>query len=161
MTEPDVAVSDATNIQLSIERDGDEYVLNGRKWWISGAASHRCKIFIVMGKTDPDAPRHLQQSMVLVPADTPGLTNVRHLPVFGYQDREGHCELLFEDVRVPVDQPDRPGGRRLRHRPGPPRPRSHPPLHALRRRGRAGARADVPAGRPSVSRSAGRWPTRA
>jgi acyl-CoA dehydrogenase len=102
MTEPDVASSDATNIQLSIRRDGDEYVLNGRKWWISGAASHRCKVFIVMGKTDPDAARHLQQSMVLVPADTPGLTNVRALPVFGYQDREGHCELLLEDVRVPV-----------------------------------------------------------
>src|SRR5215207_8997493 len=102
MTEPDVASSDATNIQLSIRRDGDEYVLNGRKWWISGAASHRCQIFIVMGKTDPDAARHLQQSMVLVPRDTPGLTVVRNLPVFGYQDREGHCELRFEDVRVPV-----------------------------------------------------------
>jgi acyl-CoA dehydrogenase len=102
MTEPDVASSDATNIQLSIVREGDEYVLNGRKWWISGAASTRCKIFIVMGKTDPSAPRHLQQSMVLVPRDTPGMTVVRNLPVFGYQDREGHCELLFEDVRVPV-----------------------------------------------------------
>jgi acyl-CoA dehydrogenase len=102
MTEPDVASSDATNIQLSIRREGDEYVLNGRKWWISGAASHRCEIYIVMGKTDPDAARHLQQSMILVPADTPGLTNVRPLPVFGYQDREGHCELLFEDVRVPA-----------------------------------------------------------
>jgi acyl-CoA dehydrogenase len=102
MTEPDVASSDATNIALSIVRDGDDYVLNGRKWWISGAASHRCKVFIVMGKTDPSAARHLQQSMILVPADTPGLTNVRALPVFGYQDREGHCELLFEDVRVPA-----------------------------------------------------------
>jgi acyl-CoA dehydrogenase len=102
MTEPDVASSDATNIQLSITRDGDDYVLNGRKWWISGAASERCRIFIVMGKTDPDAPRHLQQSMILVPRDTPGLTVVRDLPVFGYQDREGHVELRFEDVRVPA-----------------------------------------------------------
>jgi acyl-CoA dehydrogenase len=102
MTEPDVASSDATNIQLRIERDGDEYVLNGRKWWISGAASDRCKILIVMGKTDPEAPRHLQQSMILVPMDTPGLTRVRDLPVFGYNDREGHCELDFTDVRVPV-----------------------------------------------------------
>lgn len=103
MTEPDVASSDATNIQLSIVRDGDEYVLNGRKWWISGAASDRCKIFIVMGKTDPTASRHLQQSMILVPRDTPGLTIVRDLPVFGYQDREGHVELRFEDVRVPAE----------------------------------------------------------
>jgi acyl-CoA dehydrogenase len=102
MTEPDVASSDATNISLSIERDGDEYVLNGRKWWISGAASDRCRILIVMGKTDPEAPRHLQQSMVLVPMDTPGLERVRDLPVFGYQDREGHCELRFTDVRVPA-----------------------------------------------------------
>jgi len=102
MTEPDVASSDATNIQLSIRRDGDDYVLNGRKWWISGAASERCRVFIVMGKTDPDAPRHLQQSMILVPRGTPGLTIVRDLPVFGYNDREGHCELRFEDVRVPA-----------------------------------------------------------
>ncbi len=102
MTEPDVASSDATNISLSIQRDGDDYVLNGRKWWISGAASDRCRILIVMGKTDPDAHRHLQQSMILVPMDTPGLERVRDLPVFGYQDREGHCELRFTDVRVPA-----------------------------------------------------------
>ena len=102
MTEPDVASSDATNIQLSIRREGNEYVLNGRKWWISGAASTRCAVFIVMGKTDPEAARHQQQSMILVPRDTPGLTIVRNLPVFGYTDREGHCELLFEDVRVPA-----------------------------------------------------------
>jgi acyl-CoA dehydrogenase len=102
MTEPDVASSDATNIQLSIRRDGDGYVLNGRKWWISGAASARCAIFIVMGKTDPEASRHQQQSMILVPRGTPGLTIVRNLPVFGYTDREGHCELRFEDVRVPA-----------------------------------------------------------
>ncbi len=102
MTEPDVASSDATNIALRIERRGDDYVLNGRKWWISGAASGRCKIMIVMGKTDPEAPRHLQQSMILVPMDTPGVTKVRDLPVFGYQDREGHSELRFDDVRVPA-----------------------------------------------------------
>jgi acyl-CoA dehydrogenase len=103
MTEPDVASSDATNIQLTIRREGDEYVLNGRKWWCSGAARPRCKIFIVMGKTDPDNPdRHRQQSMVLVPRDTPGLTIVRNLPVMGYVDNESHCELKFDNVRVPV-----------------------------------------------------------
>jgi acyl-CoA dehydrogenase len=103
MTEPAVASSDATNISLRIERDDDHYVLNGHKWWISGAARERCRVAIVMGKTDPDAPPHRQQSMVLVPMDAPGLQNLRSLPVFGYQDNEGHCELVFEDVRVPVD----------------------------------------------------------
>jgi acyl-CoA dehydrogenase len=102
MTEPDVASSDARNIQTSIARDGDEYVINGRKWWITGSADPRCQIFIVMGKTDPDGPPHRQQSMVLIPRDTPGLEIVRHLPVFGYQDQHGHSELRFTDVRVPV-----------------------------------------------------------
>src|SRR5437763_4323961 len=103
MTEPDVASSDATNIQLTIKRDGDKYVLNGRKWWISGAARERCKIFIVMGKTEPDSPdRHRQQSMILVPKNTPGVNIKRSLPVMGYIDNESHCEILFENVRVPV-----------------------------------------------------------
>jgi acyl-CoA dehydrogenase len=102
MTEPAVASSDATNIELRIDRDGDEYVLNGRKWWISGALRERCKILIVMGKTDPNAPTFKQQSMILVPRETPGVTIVRNLPVFGYIDQEGHAEITFEDVRVPA-----------------------------------------------------------
>ncbi|MGY1811353.1 acyl-CoA dehydrogenase family protein [Blastococcus sp. SYSU D00820] len=102
MTEPDVASSDARNIQTSIRRDGDEYVINGRKWWTSGAADERCQVFILMGKTDPDGAPHRQQSMVLVPRDTPGVEIIRHLPVFGYQDQHGHSEIVFSDVRVPV-----------------------------------------------------------
>jgi acyl-CoA dehydrogenase len=102
MTEPDVASSDATNISLSIERSGDEFVLNGRKWWTSGALHPHCKIMIVMGKSNPDGPRHRQQSQILVPIDTPGVQILRGLPVFGYQDQGGHAEILFEDVRVPA-----------------------------------------------------------
>jgi acyl-CoA dehydrogenase len=109
MTEPDVASSDATNIETSIVRDGDSYVINGRKWWITGAMNPQCEIFIVMGKTDPEAPRdraqrHRQQSMILVPRDTPGLVVKRGMEVFGYDDHEhgGHAELVFEDVRVPA-----------------------------------------------------------
>jgi acyl-CoA dehydrogenase len=102
MTEPAVASSDATNIELRIDRDGDEYVLNGRKWWTSGAMNERCRILIAMGKTNPEGPRYRQQSMILVPRDTPGVTVVRNLPVFGYIDREGHAEVTFEDVRVPA-----------------------------------------------------------
>jgi acyl-CoA dehydrogenase len=101
MTEPQVASSDATNVQLSMVRDGDEYVLNGRKWFASNALHKNCKVMIVMGKTDPTAAPHRQQSMMVVPIDAPGVTVLRGLPVFGYQDREGHAEIDFKDVRVP------------------------------------------------------------
>ena len=103
MTEPDVASSDATNIRTAIRREGDEYVINGRKWWSSGAMDPRCKIAIVMGETNPDAPRHQRQSMILVPFDTPGVKVIRPLTVFGYDDApHGHAEVVFENVRVPV-----------------------------------------------------------
>jgi acyl-CoA dehydrogenase len=102
MTEPDVASSDATNIELRIARDGEHYVLNGRKWWISGALHPHARIMIVMGKTTTEGSRYKQQSMILVPLDTPGVEIVRGLPVFGYQDQEGHAEIEFSDVRVPA-----------------------------------------------------------
>ena len=103
MTEPEVASSDATNIATRIERQGDHYVINGHKWWISGAADPRCKVFITMGKTDPEAPRHSQQSMIVVPAETPGIRIVRPLNVFGYDDApHGHALTTFENVRVPA-----------------------------------------------------------
>jgi acyl-CoA dehydrogenase len=105
MTEPDVASSDAANVATRIERDGDEYVINGRKWWITGAMNPQAEIFIVMGKTDPSADRHRQQSMILVPRDTPGVAIVRGMEIFGYDDHQhgGHAELVFSDVRVPAD----------------------------------------------------------
>ncbi|MER7005069.1 acyl-CoA dehydrogenase family protein [Dactylosporangium sp. NPDC000555] len=105
MTEPDVASSDATNIATRIERDGDGYVINGRKWWSSGAMNPNCALFVVMGKTDPAAERHKQQSMVCVPRDTPGITVKRGMHVFGYTDAThgGHAEVIFSDVRVPAD----------------------------------------------------------
>src|SRR5690349_18118123 len=104
MTEPDVASSDATNIRASIRRDGDSYVLNGRKWWSTGAGDRRCKLAIFMGKTDESAPKHLQQSMILVPMDSPGLKIERLLDVYGFDDApNGHAEISFTDVRVPKD----------------------------------------------------------
>lgn len=102
MTEPDVASSDARNITTSILRDGDEYIINGRKWWTTGAMDPRCAILIVMGKTNPDADAHHQQSMVLVPMNTPGVEIVRNLTVFGYSHQNGHAEILFTNVRVPI-----------------------------------------------------------
>jgi acyl-CoA dehydrogenase len=103
MTEPRVASSDATNIESSIVRAGDSYLINGRKWWTSGAGNARCRLFIFMGKTDASAPRHRQQSMILVPRETPGITILRNLPVFGYDDApHGHMEIDFRDVRVPL-----------------------------------------------------------
>ncbi|MCW2621491.1 MAG: hypothetical protein JWL64_1093 [Frankiales bacterium] len=102
MTEPDVASSDATNIATRIERDGDTYVISGRKWWTSGAMDPRCALMIVMGKTDPSAPTHRQQTMVLVPMDTPGITIERDLPIFGHHDQHGHAQVQLDQVRVPV-----------------------------------------------------------
>jgi acyl-CoA dehydrogenase len=102
MTEPNVASSDATNIETSIVADDDHLVINGRKWWITGVADRRCETFLVMGKTDPGAPKHSQQSIVLVPRDTEGVHIVRHLPIFGYQDQHGHSEIIFDNVRVPA-----------------------------------------------------------
>lgn len=102
MTEPQVASSDATNVQMSMAKEGDDYILNGRKWFASNALHANCKVMIVMGKTDPDTATHRQQSMMVVPIDAPGVTIMRGLPVFGYQDREGHAEIDFRDVRVPA-----------------------------------------------------------
>jgi acyl-CoA dehydrogenase len=103
MTEPAVASSDARNIETTITRDGGDYVINGRKWWTTGASDPRCKILIVMGRTNPDAASHQQQSMVLVPTDTPGVNILRSTPVFGWQDQHGHCEIAYDNVRVPVE----------------------------------------------------------
>ncbi|HEY7875602.1 MAG TPA: acyl-CoA dehydrogenase family protein [Actinomycetota bacterium] len=102
MTEPDVASSDPTNLQSTIVRDGDDYVVNGRKWWTSGAADPRCKVCLFLGSSNPDAERYMQHSLVLIPMDAPGVDIVRTLPVFGYDAGHGHCEIAFEDVRIPA-----------------------------------------------------------
>src|SRR5882672_9302853 len=147
MTEPAVASSDATNIQARIERQGDEYVISGRKWWTSGANDPRCKVLIFMGKTDPNNPdRHRQQSMIVVPMDTPGVQVLRHLPVFGYDDApHGHAEIVFDHVRVPASNLLLGEGRGVRDRPGSAGAWPHPPLHAPHRGGGARPGEDVPA----------------
>ena len=130
MTEPDVASSDARNLAMPITRGGDHWVLNGRKWWTTGAADPRCRVLIVMGVTDPDAAAHRRQSMILVPMPTPGLQVVRPLQVFGYDDApHGHVELSFDDVRVPLDHLVHQRAA-ARDRAGKTGPGPHPPLHA-------------------------------
>ena len=150
MTEPDVASSDATNIATRITRDGDGYVINGRKWWSSGAMSSDCQIFIVMGVSGEATEGHGRHSMILVPRDTPGVTVKRGMRVFGYTDgtHGGHAEVVFDDVPGARRQPDLRGGGRVRDRAGAPWPRPHPPLHAADRRGRARPRAHVHQGHP-------------
>ena len=143
MTEPWVASSDASNICSRIERDGDHYVINGHKWFTSGGLDPRCKVAVFMGVTDPDADPYHRQSMILVPMDAPGVQVRRGLTVFSHDEGPGHAETFWDNVRVPVDQPARRGGRRLRDRAGASRARSHPPLHARDRARREGARVDV------------------
>ncbi len=146
MTEPGVASSDATNMEATCVVDGDEVVVNGRKWWSTGVGHPDCKIFVFMGVTDPDADRHHRHSMVLVPRDTPGVTIERMLPTMGiYDEPLGHGEVSFTDVRVPLDERHRRTRRGVRDRAGPPRSRPRAPLHAADRAGRDGAGAGLPA----------------
>ena len=146
MTEPDVASSDATNIRAQIRRDGDHYVINGRKWWTSGAPDKRCKIAIVMGQTDPSGPPHKRQSMILVPMDAKGVTVVRPLMIFGYDDApHGHAEVEIRECAGAGIQHTAGRGPRLRDRTGTAGPGAHPSLHAHDRARRARARNFVPA----------------
>ena len=143
MTEPAVASSDATNIETSIRREGDEYVINGRKWWSSGMGDPRCKVMIVMGKTDPSAPKHQAQSQVVVPADAKGVKVEKMLPVFGFDDApHGHAQVLLENVRVPASNILLGEGRGFEIAQGPSRSGPHPSLHAHHRQGRGGAGED-------------------
>ena len=161
MTEPAVASSDATNMKATCEIEGDQIVINGQKWWTSGAGDPRCKFFIFMGVTDPKAERHQRHSMVLVPRDTPGVKILRMLPVFGHlEEPHGHGEVLFNDVRLPKTASLR-AGTRLRNRARTVGSGPHPSLHALpsaRRSGCCSGCASAPSG---VWRLAGRWPTSA
>ena len=140
MTEPDVASSDAKNIACKAVRDGDEWVINGEKYYISGAGDPRCKIMITMVQTNPDAAPHQRQSQILVPMDTPGVEILGPMHVFGEDDApHGHMHIRFTDVRVPYDEHAARRGPRVRDLPGSARPGPHPPLHAFGRCGRAGA----------------------
>ena len=162
MTEPDVASSDATNMAATAVVQGDEVVVNGRKWWSTGAGHPDCRIFVFMGLTDPDADRHARHSMVLVPADTAGVRVERRLTAMGmYDEPLGHAEISFTDVRVPARQRAARPRPRLRDRPGPAGARPRAPLHAAGGPGRARPRAGLPAGDRSGWRSAGRWPSSA
>ena len=161
MTEPEVASSDARNIATRIDRVGDEYVINGRKWWSTGANDPRCRVLIVMGKTDPDADVYHQQSMVLVPIDTPGVEIVRSVPVFGYHDQHGHAEITFTDVRVPVDQPAGRGGLAASRSPRRGSARGASTTACARSAWPSGRWTSCAAARSSGSRSASRWPARA
>jgi acyl-CoA dehydrogenase len=154
ITEPDVASSDPTNLQTTIRRDGGDYVINGRKWFTTGALHPNARFVIVMGLSDPseDAGRHARHSMVIVPFDTPGVEIVRNLPIMGHHSPEGHCEVVFRDVRVPRKPSARQRGRRLCAGPGAPRAGAGASLHAHHRPVRTGARTDVRAraGAPDV-----------
>ena len=162
MTEPDIASSDAKNIACRAVRDGDEWVITGEKYYISGAGDPRCKIMITMVQTNPDGPPHQRQSQILVPTDTPGVEILGPMHVFGKDDApHGHMHIRFNDVRVPVRERAAGRGSRLRDLPGPPRPGPDPSLHALGRCGRAGDRVDGQArSYPRGVRQAARQPRR-